>query len=225
MKVLFFCCVHIALFGLYSESNQDTYVFENFFKDKQSPGVFVDVGSHDGISCSNSYFFEKHLNWNGLCIEPNPDLFRQLREHRSCFCSNVACSDRAGDQLFVLHPCSFVSGLSEFLSEEHKRGFGTRELLASGAAKEVFVPCESLNNLLDRYHLTQIDFLTIDTEGADFSILTSIDFDRFDIKVIAIEGFPSEFQDFMEGKQYVSFGRIGNDAIFVKNDFLIHKDL
>jgi hypothetical protein len=41
----------------YSQFQQDKFVYENYFKDKQS-GFFVDIGAYDGEIDSNSLFFE-----------------------------------------------------------------------------------------------------------------------------------------------------------------------
>ena len=63
----------------YSQCKQDQYINESFFKGKDS-GVFVDIGAHNGISLSNSYFFEKELGWNGVCIEPMPEVYSELKK-------------------------------------------------------------------------------------------------------------------------------------------------
>ena len=211
-------------FDFYGEARQDEFIYKTFFFKKEEPGIFVDVGSHNGVTHSNSFFFEKELGWNGICIEPNPFLFKELQATRKCKCINVACSNSKGMRNFIFHPCSFVSGLSEFLTSEHKLGFGTEEAIKTGAAKEVLVYCEVLNDIFDQNELTEIDFLSIDTEGADLAILMSIDFEKFNIKVIAVEGIPEMFLDFMLSKGYVSFGRIGNDAIFYKKGSIFSEE-
>ena len=52
-----------------SQLGQDKYLFENFLKHKN--GFFVDVGAHDGVFLSNTFFFENELNWSGVCVEPS----------------------------------------------------------------------------------------------------------------------------------------------------------
>src|SRR5579859_1429704 len=52
-------------------------------------GVFVDVGAYDGVTLSNTYFLETTRGWTGVCFEPNPATFEQLRAKRSCVCENV----------------------------------------------------------------------------------------------------------------------------------------
>ncbi len=51
-------------------------------------GTFVEIGANDGLHMSNTWFFEKHLNWKGLCVEANPVVYRQLQQNRPA-CANV----------------------------------------------------------------------------------------------------------------------------------------
>ena len=44
----------------YSQSGQDRFLLENFFRGKRG-GVFVDVGAYDGETYSNTLFFEKTM--------------------------------------------------------------------------------------------------------------------------------------------------------------------
>jgi hypothetical protein len=53
----------LPIYGAYySQVGQDRFIHENYFKELKG-GVFVDIGAHNGISYSNTYFFEKELNW------------------------------------------------------------------------------------------------------------------------------------------------------------------
>ena len=61
-----------------SQMNQDIILDQHFFKGKTN-GVFVEVGALDGVSGSNTYFFEKERNWRGILIEPNPIEFEKLK--------------------------------------------------------------------------------------------------------------------------------------------------
>ena len=33
-------------------------------------GYFIELGANDGVSQSNTYYFEKNNKWNGILIEP-----------------------------------------------------------------------------------------------------------------------------------------------------------
>ena len=45
----------------------------------------------------------------------------------------------------------------------------------------------TLNGLCEKYNVTEIDFLKIDTEGHDYRVLKTIDLDKINVKMIKIE--------------------------------------
>ena len=78
----------------YGQYQQDKYL-DKLFKGK-SNGTFVDIGAHDGLTFSNSYFFEKERNWKGVCLEPIPEIFAKLNETRNCIKINGCVSNKVG---------------------------------------------------------------------------------------------------------------------------------
>src|SRR5437773_2248892 len=66
-----------------SHYGQDRILNKYFFHDKRN-GTFVDVAAYDGIFCNNTYFFEKNLDWTGICIDCNA--FEQLTKNRNSIC-------------------------------------------------------------------------------------------------------------------------------------------
>ena len=55
------------------------------------------------------------------------------------------------------------------------------------AYKIVKVPAKNINTLLTELGLTCIDYLFIDVEGLDIELVTSINFDMFNIKQLRFE--------------------------------------
>ena len=45
-------------------------------------GFYIELGAHDGIKHSNTYYFEKYKNWSGILIEPS-NHYNQLKKNRS----------------------------------------------------------------------------------------------------------------------------------------------
>lgn len=45
-------------------------------------GTFFEVGAHDGVHLSNTYFFEKALEWRGILVEMQPQFFPSMTEKR-----------------------------------------------------------------------------------------------------------------------------------------------
>jgi FkbM family methyltransferase len=71
--------------------------------------------------------------------------------------------------------------------------------------KESEFQCMTLNNLLLKYNLTELDILFIDAEGIDDKIIMSIDFNRFNIDEIFYENLHinnKNLEDFLKSKNY-----------------------
>ena len=56
-------------------------------------GFFIELGANDGIRQSNTFYFEKNLNWRGILIEPIKSKFIKCKNNRSKknFFYNKAC--------------------------------------------------------------------------------------------------------------------------------------
>lgn len=62
----------------YSQFGEEEIVLD-FFSKRPTDGKrhFLDIGAHDGISCSNSKRLAE-LGWSGACVEPSPLAFAKL---------------------------------------------------------------------------------------------------------------------------------------------------
>jgi hypothetical protein len=63
----------------YSQFGEDRWIVDNLKLPKN--GFFIDVGAADGITFSNTYYFEKQ-GWKGLCFEPNPENYLLAEKFR-----------------------------------------------------------------------------------------------------------------------------------------------
>ena len=62
--------------GYKDHDAEDEHVFRTFFSAKgQAPfvqnGTFVEMGAFNGVTFSNTLFFERELGWRGLLVEPS----------------------------------------------------------------------------------------------------------------------------------------------------------
>ncbi len=206
--------------AFYSQCGQDAFVYENYFKNYTN-GVFVDIGAHSGVVISNSYFFEKELNWSGICIEPIPELFRELKMNRNCICVEGCISDAIGTKQFVRFP----EGVDWFSGLKDKFEPGRLEVLyAHGLTsyEVIDVNCYLLNDILAENKISHINFLSIDTEGGELDILKTIDFSKFTIDVIAVEDNYNDINlsNFLVGKGFRLTKRLDQDLIFVRRGFI-----
>lgn len=160
-----------------------------------SDGFFVELGANDGISQSNTLFFERCKNWRGILVEPTPHNYLLCLSNRSTrtsiFCN--ACTSFDYKKRFVdiafsnLMSCAI--GLESDIDDpiQHANA-GKRFLKDSDEVVTFGALATPLNTLLLKASAPQtIDLLSLDVEGAEIEVLKGIDHTQFRFKYICIE--------------------------------------
>jgi FkbM family methyltransferase len=165
-----------------SQLGQDVWVLEQL--GWKHGGFFVEFGATDGVLLSNSWLLEKYFDWNGICAEPNPKLFQQLQQNRSCMLSSACVYRSSGKQMrFVL--ANAYGGLEDLGRDDLH--VDKRNAYAE-AGNVIDVTTTSLLDLLDQQGAPAvIDYLSIDTEGSELAILEGFDWNRYDFRCITVE--------------------------------------
>jgi FkbM family methyltransferase len=199
----------------YSQFQQDQFVYENYFKNKQN-GFFVDIGAYDGEIDSNSLFFE-NLGWEGICFEPNPIMFEKLQKIRKCKCLPYAISDKDEmNQFFqIKEGPSTLSGLANEFTQEAIKRINEYNLEDNQSFDYLNIECKTFDVIVET---NNIDFLSLDTEGNELKILQSIDFNKYNIDVITVENndYDDKFFKFFSNKPYQFITRLGCDELYKK---------
>lgn len=212
-------CLYGTELTYYSQIEQDKYLNENVFKNKQN-GIFVDIGAYDGITGSNSCFFEKHLNWKGLCIEPIPERFEDLKRNRPQSKNLNCCVGEKGQKEFlrISGPDEMLSGLISKYDPRHLQLVKTIGPQVGDKHDILLIECIPLMEILEKNKIDHIDYLSLDTEGGELDILKSIDFDKITIEIIDVENNYSneEFEKFLTSKGYKFLVRLVVDDIYQK---------
>lgn len=211
-----------------SQYNQDKYCFENFLNKLPTPGTFVEVGASDGIKLSNSYFYEKELGWSGLCIEPRKKAFSDLLLNRKCFCENVGISLDFCDNVEFQDIEGWGEGLSGIISKYDKRHTNIIDNHIKNHPENkgyelTTIKTVPLQYLLDKYCLSHINLLSVDTEGGELEILKSIDWFKTTIDVLIVENNYNDnnyFKSYLSLKGMVYAGKLEIDEIYVRNNFI-----
>lgn len=209
----------------YSQWEQDKWLNENIFKNKKN-GVFVDIGAHDGVTLSNTYFYEKELEWTGLCIEPIPKIYQKLCKNRKAICVHGCVYDRNGTITFrcLEGYTEMLSGIEETYNNRHNERVNREIEQHGGKRKTMDVPCYRLEKLLSDNNITHVDYLSIDTEGSEMQVLNSIDFDNVTIDVIEVEvnyrDEEEKFTEFFDKKGYKLIAVLTCDNIYVRKELI-----
>ena len=221
----------ILLFSLncdsryYGQTGQDKFVNEHFIRNKKN-GVFVDIGAHDGISFSNTYFFETELNWKGICFEPLSKPFQKLSRVRpGSICLNACVSPVAGEFEFInvqaKTEVEMLSGLLNSYDPRHLERLKREVAQAGGSYNIIKVPSVRFNDIMNMHNVNHINLLSMDTEGNELEILKSIDFEAINIDIILVENnyqMP-DTRLFLESKgfTYINFPPSAGDEVYVKS--------
>lgn len=159
-------------------------------------GFFIELGANDGLKESNTYYFEKNLNWKGILIEPHFSNYQKCIKNRSRknFFYNNACvsfgfKDKYVDLLFsdlMTVPLNLETDNSSLPlkhAEEGKKYLNKNQSIAKFKSE-----ASTLNDILNKSNSPKIiDFLSLDVEGAELEVLKGIDHSQYRFKYILVE--------------------------------------
>lgn len=181
-------------------------------------GFYLDIGAHDGLSGNNTKYFEEK-GWEGICIEPHPLVFEQLKVNRTCRVECIAIwkEDTEVDFLAVSGYAEMLSGIIESYDPRHRARIEREIIHMGGSSQVVKVKALKFDSLLLPI---KIDFLSIDTEGSELHILENVDFDKYDINVVCIENnfMDPVYEKFFNDRGYTLHStHLACDQIYTKN--------
>ncbi|KAK7021727.1 hypothetical protein SK128_018312 [Halocaridina rubra] len=209
---------------------------KDYFENKRN-GVFVDLGAGDGEYRSISLDLEMNLDWTGLLVEPNEELYKRLLKKGRKAQATKAC----------ISPYSYPAKLK--LSYPKPKGDSEEEIIvALGKTKidqlgekpdneeyHLFeAQCVPLENLIYTAGITKsIDIVVLDMAGTDLDVLLSTKLDQlpeFEMIIVRANGasIGSELGGyFLERNMVVKkvFGNAPEDAIYVLVKFDARRDL
>ena len=164
-----------------SQLKQDLFVLSELgFKRN---GYFVEFGATNGLYLSNTYLLEKKFGWLGIVAEPLKSKYAELIRNRSCHIEDKCVWKNSGELLKFLEAND--QDLSTILEYQDNKDLH-HESQKNGQISDV--ETISLNDLLKKYNAPRlIDYLSIDTEGSEFEILSNFNFEKYEFRVITVE--------------------------------------
>ncbi|CAN8061450.1 unnamed protein product [Agarophyton chilense] len=170
---------------MFSQYGEDYYLYTRHFSKLNRPGVYLDIATNDPIGISNTYFLDRCLSWRGICIEANSKYYERIHRERSCALIPTCVSDKDGVTVeFAL------SGPGSGVVSTHRQG----KIIQERAGAVVKKRCVNIMPQLERYGVKEVDYLNLDVEGHELTVLNSFDFDKVKVNVISIE-IPTSTKD------------------------------
>jgi FkbM family methyltransferase len=198
------------------------------FLDKYSrehkPVTFLQVGANDGFINDPLHMLIKRDNWQGVFLEPLPDVFNEYlaRLHRKkpeITAINAALDHNDGTRpLYKLSVSRerWAHGLSSFnrevLVKKLTDGSMERNMRRQGvtlpASEDECIIVEDVvtispETLMKKFGSREPDLLVIDAEGYDYEILKMLDLDRIFPEVIIYEEMLFDEKTAVECREYL----------------------
>lgn len=198
---------------------------------------FIQIGSNDGVSGDPINKYIKDGNWYGVLVEPVPFLFKRLLHnyygsHDKLQFENSAISNESGKVKFYRietdrlddYPDWFEQ-LGSFRKEVVQNNFWQHPELQHLLIED-YVNGITFIELLNKYSVSKLDLLHIDTEGYDGEIIKMIPFNNITIDVIMFEHVHLAEIDYkttlklLKSKGYKVGRRSNMDTIAIKKNIL-----
>jgi FkbM family methyltransferase len=186
----------------FSQLGEDSIIWHLLRENRNDHGIYVDVGAYHPTRYSNTLLLHK-AGWRGVNIDPNPETvarFEAARPGDTNVCAAVSNLERHVDYLVysgnatnrIVEPSS--NELASVLGEDPLRRIPMTTRTLSGILAET-VPAGQ-----------KIDFLNIDCEGEDLSVLESLDWSRWSPRIVCVEAHGADNQQrveqFMTARKY-----------------------
>lgn len=167
--------------------NKEDMIVSNYFGDYK--GTLLDLGANDGITFSNSFKLLWN-GWSGVLVDPSPSAYKKLQTlyegNPDVHLMNVAIGNH--NTLTTLYDSDSLlnNGDSSLVSTCVKNETKRWEPL-NMKFEEVEVEMWNFKYLIHQSPIKSFDFISIDCEGLDISILKQINLSDVNCRCLCIE--------------------------------------
>ena len=156
---------------------------------KKKQGFFIEAGASMGEFISNTLYFELKHNWTGLLVEPNPDFLKELKlKNRNAWILPHCLSANPIVELYDFDASGYNGGLIQpgktlpsDLGRTNKRNY------EKFPQKTIQVQCFPLQAVLSALGNPLVDYFSLDIEGAEYSVLSTINWKKIHLSALSVE--------------------------------------
>jgi len=204
----------------YGYEGEDLIVSKLFLGKKN--GFFVDIGAYHPKTYSNTYLFYKK-GWRGINIDANPLSIKKFQKFRKRDINlNVGVAKIEGKLCYYMFTEPALNTFSELVYKDRI------EKDKATPIGKVEIPTLPLKKIFDIYlpKNQKIDFISIDTEGFEWEVIESNDWDEYRPKVILIEEYDrkkvfvedSKIYQYFKKLNYAFVAKTFNTFVFLDRD-------
>jgi len=207
----------------YAQIGQDVLALELFFYSPAKDMTFLDIGAFDGIGFSNTRsLFEQ--GWSGICVEPVMKNYQKLESlywGTSVITVRAAATDYDGEiELNV----ATIPWAKDWGSDVSSSSEDAMEHWPDYNWSKETVPAMTVNTIMEKNNITHVDFVSIDVEGHEMSVLHGFNLQKYNPLLLVVEYSSTEEQNelihYMKRQGYASWVDNGQDIFFVQEPIL-----
>ncbi len=202
-----------VFFGEYREDAIVEKLIRNHTTEKIS---YLEIGVPDPVHGSNTYHF--YINGStGVCVEANPDMIEGVKSRRpkdKVICCGCGALKDEGTSLnyYVIRG---RIGRNTFSEET------LRALMEQGfeCERTIKIPMISLNRIIENYYSKTPEYISIDVEGYEYTILRDFNFEKYPISIFCIEKGDEKVKILMKQEGYKLVAETPANWIFMKEEW------
>jgi FkbM family methyltransferase len=205
----------------FSQSGEDM-MLQTIFHDVEK-GIFIDVGANNPFIQSNTnYFYRK--GWRGINIDALPNSMKLFNKYRKKDTNlEIAISDKEEEINYYRYSSSFYNSFVKADDNAENTGPELLEIIK--------IKTHKLSDILDKYDIGTIHFMSIDVEGLEMNVLRSNNWNKYRPKIVIVEYFPKDlnvlisrdFYNFLVKNGYEYLCNTPTNAFFIEKEFFLQR--
>jgi len=176
-------------------------------------GFYVDVGAYHPFKGSLTYLLFKR-GWQGVNLDLSKtsiDLFKICRPKDI----NINCAVSNKDGKIFFYQNSIINQQNSIFKNNNSQ-------------KKILIDSFKLDSIIKKNYIKKIDFLNVDTEGAELNVIKSLNLKIFRPKLISVEDNDSysledvlkkKLHNYLIKKNYILFNRIGVTNVYLSKEY------
>ena len=192
----------------------DWLVYTSFFHEdwhatQRSRPVYVDIAANHAKKWSSTFFLDRCMGWNGICVEANDKYWEELTTERHCSVVKACVSDKEGRTVNFSLTDAYGGVVA---SKEERWGVNGSSHATNGKFQSQFngfktMTCRTMKDVLRKEGQIEgadhrgIAFMSLDVEGHEFSVLKGFDW-NVPIDVIITENRTKPVRDLLNDRGF-----------------------
>ena len=207
----------------YAQLNQDLIAIIFFRLYPSTSNFFLDIGAFDGVGFSNTHLlFEQ--GWRGICVEPvlkNYQKLESLYQGTNVVTVRAAATDYDGEMELNV---ATIPWAKDWGSDVSSSSDDAVEHWPDYSWNKETVPAMTINTIMKKNNVSHVDFVSIDVEGHEISVLHGFDLQKYNPFLLVVEYSSTkernELIHYMKHQGYASWVDNGQDIFFIQESIL-----